>query len=182
MIYDLPTNLNINGKDYKIRSDFRAVLDILTALKDPNLSNYEMALVLLQILYIDYDEIDDYQEAINKAIWFIDCGEEYKPTRNKPALMDWEQDFKLIVAPINRILGYECRQADYLHWWSFISAYYEIGECAFSNIVSIRNKKQRHKKLEKWEQEFYRDNREMIDLKKRISDETQKEIDDILGV
>lgn len=181
MIYDLPTELTIDGKKYEIRSDFRAVLDIMTALKDPNLSNYEMTIVLLKILYVDYDKITNYKEAVEKAIWFIDCGDEFNGRKNKRPLMDWEQDFKLIVAPVNRILGYECRHAKYLHWWSFISAYYEIGECAFSNIVNIRSKKQRNKKLEKWEQEFYRDNKELVDIKKRLPDDLQKEINDILG-
>lgn len=181
MIYDLPTNLDVCGKKIKIRSDFRAILDILVALNDPNLNSKEKAIVLLQIMYVDYQDITDYQEAINKAIWFIDCGNDYSNKKPKPIIMDWEQDFPLIVAPINRILGYECRHADYLHWWSFISAYYEIGECSYANVVNIRNKKRKNKKLEKWEREFYADNRELVDLKKKLSDDLQSEIDDILG-
>ena len=34
-----------------------------------------------------------------------------------------------------------------------------------------------NKKLEKWEKEFYNANKEIIDLKKRVSEEQQKEMD-----
>ena len=39
--YDLPVALEVAGKEYGIRSDFRAVLDILIAMTDPDLSDYE---------------------------------------------------------------------------------------------------------------------------------------------
>lgn len=63
--------------------------------------------------------------------------------RKSPKLVDWGQDFKLIVAPVNRILGLEARAEKYLHWWSFISAYYEIGECLFAQVIRIRRKRLR---------------------------------------
>ena len=47
MMYDLPKRLEVGGKEYDIRSDYRAVLDICTALFDPELSAQEKALVTL---------------------------------------------------------------------------------------------------------------------------------------
>ena len=44
----------------------------------------------------------------------------------------------------------------------------------FSNIVSIRSKRMKGKKLEKWEEEFYRENRKMIDLPQKLSKEEQE--------
>lgn len=179
MIYDLPTSLTIGDTEYPIRSDFRAVLDIIAALNDPDLTDKEKSFVTLFILYEDYTLIDDLEAALEKAMWFISCGEQ--ETKSTRRLMDWEQDFPLIVAPVNRVLGYECRACEYLHWWTFISAYYEIGECAFSTVVSIRDKKQRGKKLESWEKDFYRNNRSSVDFRKKLSQAEQDEIDDIVG-
>ena len=79
--------------------------------------------------------------------------------------MDWEQDFQYIVAPVNRVMGKEIRSMDYLHWWTFISAYYEIGDCLFAQIVRIRERKAKGKPLDKSDQDFYRRNREIVDLK-----------------
>ena len=99
-------------------------------------------------------------------------------TSNKPQLMDWQHDFKQLAPPISRILGYDVRTPDkYTHWWTFLGGYMEIGECTFSNVVSIRSKKAKGKKLEKWEEEFYRENRKMIDLPLLLTTEEQELLD-----
>ena len=92
--------------------------------------------------------------------------------------MDWEQDFNYIIAPINRVLGKEIREIPYdfdantggLHWWTFMSAYMEIGgDCMFSQIVSIRDKQARGKKLEKYEREWLRRNADIVNLKQKFT-------------
>ena len=91
--------------------------------------------------------------------------------------MDWDQDAPLIVPAINKVLGGEVRAMPYLHWWTFVGAYMEIGEGVFSSALAIRQKKAKHKKLEKYEQEFYRENKSLIDIQPRLSAEEQAEID-----
>lgn len=177
MMYKLPKSLNVCGVIYEIRSDFRAVLDCCAALSDSNLSNEEKAFVCLDIMYPSFSDMppEHYEEAIKQCFWFINCGADEDNTRKAPKLMDWEQDFQYIVAPINRVLGTEIRAVDYLHWWSFISAYYEIGDCTFAQIVRIRDKKAKGKKLDKAEQEWYKNNRKLVDLKQSFS-ESEKAI------
>lgn len=168
MNYGLPTSVEVNGVTYKIRSDYRAVLDICTALTDPELNNDEKVITVLDIFYEDFDSIpiEDYQEAIDRCFRFINCDTD-EPQRKAPKLVDWEQDFQYIVAPINRVVGKEIRAVEYMHWWSFISAYYEIGaDCLFAQIVQIRDKRARGKKLEKYEQEWLRNNRHLVDFKR----------------
>ena len=80
--------------------------------------------------------------------------------------MDWEQDACIILPAVNRVLGGEVRAMPYLHWWTFLGAYMEIGESLFSTVLSIRDKRARGRKLETWEQEFYKANRALIELKK----------------
>ena len=53
----------------------------------------------------------------------------------------------------------------------------EIEEGTFSVVLGIRQKKSKGKKLEKWEQEFYRNNQRLCDLRKRYTQEEQEEID-----
>lgn len=177
MMYELPKSLDVCGVMYEIRSDYRAVLDICAALSDTDLNNEEKALVSLDIMYPAFSEMpqEHYEEALKKCFWFISCGAEEENTRKAPKLMDWEQDFQYIVAPINRVVGKEIRSVEYLHWWSFISAYYEIGDCTFAQIVRIRDKKARGKKLDKTEQEWYKNNRHLVDMKQSLS-EAEKQI------
>lgn len=173
MIYDLPTSVEIGGEEYEVRSDYRAILDILTALNDPELSKAEKFYVAMDIFYTDYDAIpaDRQEEALKKCFWFIGGGKEDDGKKPAPRLMDWEQDFPLIVAPVNRIMGREVRAVKYLHWWTFLSAYMEIGgDCTFAQVVGIRDKQARGKPLDKSEKEWLRRNRDLVDFKRKYTE------------
>lgn len=175
-VWELPTSLEVGGVGYSIRSDFRAILDILKYYDDPDYEPDERALVCLMILFPDFEEIpqEHYGEALEKACEFIDAGQtpNGKPS---PKLMDWEQDAPVIIPAINRVMGQEIRSVPYMHWWTFLGAYMEIGECLYANIVSIRSKKAKGKKLEKYEKDFYKENKKLIDFEKKYSEEEIKE-------
>ena len=176
MTYGLPASVEINGNDYESGSDDRAILDSLEAINDPELTDSDRAEAVLRIFYPQFEEMPqrDYERAIDRCIWFINCGNEEELPENKPErLMDWQQDFSLIVAPVNRVLGKEIRSLDYLHWWTFIGAYQEIGDCTFAQIVNIRQKKAHGKKLDKAEQEYYKKNRHLIDFKRQYTSQEE---------
>lgn len=179
MIGQLPKKLNINGKDRAIRSDFRVAILIFQAYNDMELTDQEKAMVMIKCLYEDFDHIlyEEYKEAAEKAVWFLDGGntDDKKPLAKK--VMDWEQDEQIIFSAVNKVAGYETRSTEYLHWWTFLGLFNEIGEGILSTVINIRHKKNRGKKLEKHEQEFYRENKQLIDLKTRYTAEEQAEID-----
>ena len=177
--WDLPSSLSIGGEDFSIRTDFRAILDILAAYSDPELKDDEKMLVCLSILYVDFEKIpqEHYEEAMKKAIEFIDMGQtpDDKPS---PRLMDWEHDAAVIIPEVNKNLGYEVRTSKETHWWTFLGAYMGIGDGLYSNIINIRQKRSKGKKLEKYEQEYYRENKKLIDLPAHLTEEQQKASDD----
>jgi hypothetical protein len=180
--YDLPEEITIGDTSYPInkKGDYRMILDVISALNDETLSEYEKTYCALGIFY-DFNIPHDTQKAADEMMMFINCGEVDESAEKKPPVMSWEQDFKLLAAPINKALGYEIRAVPYLHWWTFIGGYMEIGECQFSNIVSIRNKKRKGVRLDKGEQEFYNENRAKVDLKVKFDNEEQDFFDSILG-
>ena len=51
MEYTLPKTVIVGGREYSIRSDYRAILDICEALTDPELSSEEKSAVVLYIFY-----------------------------------------------------------------------------------------------------------------------------------
>jgi len=67
-----------------------------------------------------------------------------------------------------------------MHWWTFLGYFNEIGECLLSTVINIRQKKNKGKKLEKYEQEFYRANKSLIDIKTRYTPEEQAEKERLL--
>ena len=171
MNYELPTTVEVNGVPRDIRSDFRAALDICVALNDTSISDEERGYTVLSIFYPDLEMIpqEDWQEAVKKLFWFIRGGEEEQQTKG-PTLVSWDQDFQIICPAVNRIMGHDIRADKDLHWWTFLAAYMEIGECMFSQVVSIRSKMASGKKLDKTDKEFYRKNRNIIDIKKPLTD------------
>lgn len=180
MNYSLPHSVNIDGEELQIRNkcDFRVVLDVIEALNDEDLTEQEKIQCALYIFYgEEMTKISNCEEAVKQMLIVINGGEEETEQTEKPRLMDWKHDFPILVAPINRVLNCEIRSVDYLHWWTLLSAYYEIGECTFQNVVSIRSKRMKGKKLEKWEEEFYRENRKMIDLPQKLTKEEQDFLD-----
>ena len=188
--WEFPTSLNIGGVDYEIRTDYRAVLDLLTALNDPelededkNVTAYMQSQVILQIMFPNCDEIpaEHIQEALDKVAEFIDMG--ISDESKKPTTMDWEQDATIIIPAVNKVLNTEIRAVQYMHWWTFLGAYMEIGESLFSNVLHIRQKIAKNKKLEKWEQEFYKENKSLIDFKNtdQRSDEEKEALREYFG-
>ena len=170
--WSFPTSLTIAGKEYGINSDYRAVINVFTALNDYELkkeNNYVQSAVILSLFYDDYETIPEehWQEAFDQMKAFIDMGIE--DDSKAPKLMDWEQDAPIIIPTINKVLGTEIRAEKYIHWWTFLGAYMNIGESLFSNVIHIRSKKAKGKKLEKWEQEFYKANKSIIDFNKKQS-------------
>lgn len=181
MMYDLPTSVEIEGAAYEVRSDYRAALDICAALSDPSLSDGDRALVVLDIFYPGFADMppEHYQEAIRQCFWFINCGSEEENRQKAPRLVDWEQDFPYIVAPVNRVCGQEIRAVPYMHWWTFVSYYYEIGgDCTFAQIVHIRDKLARGKTLDKSERVWYRQNRRLVDFKTTYTDAEEQLLKD----
>ena len=181
MIWDLPIAVEINGKSHPIRNkcDYRVVLDVICALNDNELENEEKVKCALFIFYEDISSIDDFDTAIKEMFRIISGGEVEEQTNdNKPKLMDWEHDFPQVAPPISRVLGYDVRTPDkYTHWYSFLGGYMEIGECTFATIVSIRNKRAKGQKLEKWELDFLREHRKMIDLPQNLAEEEKEWLD-----
>lgn len=179
--WSLPKTLNVGGKDYPIRYQFGAVLDILSAYSDPDLEQDEKTEIMLAILFPEFREIpaEYIQEAITKACEFIDCGQkgEGKP---KPRIMDWSQDAELIIPAINNVAGMEIRATPELHWWTFWGYFMSIGDSLFSSVLHIRRKKKSGKKLEKWEQEFYQENKHLVDLRAPETEEIKAEKENLL--
>ena len=167
MIYDLPKNVEINGRTYEINTDFRCILDIFEVLNDTELNDRERAFLALGFFYPNLAEMpkEDVTKAQEKLLWFIRGGSDEEPKRGE-SLVSWEHDFPYIIAPINRNAGHDIRQDAYVHWWSFLAYYMEIGESVFSQIISIRSKRASGKKLDKAEKERYMKNKHLVDVHK----------------
>ena len=190
MNWGLPTSVEIGGESYEIRTDFRVILDIFVMLSDPDLSGTDRAEGILQMFYVSPEDIPQQhlQEAVDRFTWFQNGGQE-TDKKKSPKLVDWEQDYPLILPPINRVFGQDIRGIPYdaetntggVHWWTFLGAYNDLGDCTFAQVVRIRDKKARGKTLEKDEREWYRRNSNIVNMKRKLSQEEETTISKWLG-
>ncbi len=197
MIGALPEALTVGGKGYSIRTDYRDVLQIFEAFQDPELTQEEKWIVAIYLLFEDFACDDDVLqaaqdgfdlgEAMKQISWFISAGQPEKEVLELPTY-NWKQDEQIIFSAVNKVAGKETRELDYLHWWTFLGYFNEVGEGTFSFIVGIRNKLNKGKKLEKHEKEFLSHNKELVLMKKPLTKEEQEQedaykslLDEVLG-
>ena len=167
-MFDIPTNIVIEDRQFNIREggDYRMVLDCFSILNDTELDKQERIIGCLIIFYEDFDEpIDIYMleedlisTLISKMFDFFNCGQPEENRKNSPRLINWEKDEQLVCSAVNRVACQEIRAVKYMHWWTFMGYYMAIGESSLATVVSIRYKIVHGKKLEKYEQQFKKDN------------------------
>lgn len=197
MIGALPESLPVGGAEYGIRSDYRSVLQLFEAFSDPELEDAEKWIVAIFLLFEDFSCADDVLravasgfdmgEAVQQIKWFISAGRPELKVLEKPTY-SWAKDEQMIFSAVNKVAGRETRELDYLHWWTFLGYFNEVGEGEFSFVVGIRDKLNKGKKLEKHEKEFLSKHRELVELKpprtqeeQKLEDEYRALLDEVLG-
>ena len=166
MIGLLPESLNVGGENLPIDADFRNVLMIFAALTDKALTQDEKYYVCLRRLYKVPIPRRIAVEAVKQAFWFLDGGDIPKSKPEEIKMLDWEHDESLIMPAVSKTIGVvDVRSLPYLHWWTFLGAFGEIGEGLFSQVVHLRHKLSKGEKLSKTEKEFIRKNDDMVHLR-----------------
>lgn len=179
MLGELPNSVTINGREVPLNTDFRIALIVIQIMNDPNIDQGHKGVLMIDAL-IGLENLnipEDIEEAAEKCSWFMDGGKDYSKKPKEKPLMNWEQDEQIIFSAVNNVAKMEVRAQKYMHWWTFLGYYLEIQEGLFSTVLMIRQKKQKGKKLEKYEQEFYKKNKDLVDLKQTYSEEEKKEIE-----
>ena len=172
-LWRLPVKTVIGGQEYDLHTDYRDILEIFSYFEDPDLPEYLRWQIALALFYEGQIPEKDFKEAADYLAFFIGCGQpQQKPG---PKLLDWQTDAAAILADMNRVAGQEIRSLPFVHWWTFLSWFHSIGQGQLSAIVGIREKLYRGKKLDGWEQEFYRENKNRVDMQKRYSREELRE-------
>ena len=189
-MYEIPTTIEINGREFPIRckGDYRMVLDCFSCLNDTELSEQERNYACLIIFYEDFDDIMDFakldKDTINALVKemyaFFECNE--NPMHQMPyRTIDWDKDSQMISSAVNKVAQTEVRAIEYLHWWTFLGYFSEVGESVLSTVVGIRDKIKRNKKLEKHEKEFKARNPHYFIWDSRTLEQKQDD-DDILAM
>lgn len=165
-ILKLPSSLYVQGQKYAINADFRPCISIMQIFERADLTDHEKIVCMVGILYVDEIPAELLEEAAEQATWFLNGGETGGEGKGKNygRLFSWEQDLRFIVAAVDKASGGSVRGRDFFHWWDFMSAFMEIGECVFSTLVHQRKLKKTGKQS-KADKEWWADNKDIAELR-----------------
>jgi hypothetical protein len=175
---NLPKKIRINGNLYDINYDYRTVINILIAFEDENLTQYEKLYIMVKNLYKDDISDDEFAEACEKAIRFIDCDKKYTTKTSDKRIYSFEKDGGYIFSGINSTHHIDIEEKRDLHWWKFMDFFMDMNpDCMFGEITYYRTRKNEGKLTDE-EKKQYRKIKDIIDLedsKPREQSEARKQ-------
>ena len=166
-LYSLPRQVTLEGVCYDLNTDFRQILKIFRAFADESLPPILRWLVALRLFYRQEVAKEHRPAAMEYLEQFLSCGA--AGGEGQP-LFSWEGDAPAIIAGVNAAAGQEIRGLPYVHWWTFLGWFHAMPPGTFSTILALRTKLRKGQKLEPHEQEFYRENKALVDMKKASLD------------
>lgn len=156
-------SLNVNGTEYPINADFRAVLRYNEMIKQ----GAEDLVYLAGCLLCVYKEVpENLDEAVQQINWFIACGKIEKKKRpsnkilgiNNNTPFDFETDGELIYSAFRRqdVYGIDLHKVEFLHWWEFMAMLNDLpGDTQLSRIMECRVIDTSNKNLSKEQRDYY---------------------------
>ena len=174
-MYRLPEVAVFGGREYRLRVDFREILRILQVLEKPDYPEAVRWRIAAEMFFTPSLGEEDYSQGLLYLASFLQPGECACGDGRKR--LDWQVDAAPIIAGVNAAAGQEIRLLPKVHWWTFLSWFHAMPAGELSTRVSIRDKLQKGQKLEPWEQEYYRQNKQAVDLKPAYSEEEKAEME-----
>lgn len=185
---DYPEYVEIDGKKYKINTNFKTAIECQSIAMDENIGDYERALAVIYKLFGEegINTPIHHERLLELALKFLSCGKKIENTSNEEPDMDYEQDMDYIEASF--MSDYQIDLVDSnMHWWKFSKlinglSNSEMGNCCVLNRVrALRNYDTKDIKDPK-ELAKIKKAKESVALKKRnkvinITSEQQKNIE-----
>lgn len=177
-----PEYAEVNGRTYKINTDFRYAIECNKVIEDITLGHLEKSLAIICILFggeaLDHQE--DLEELMKISMKFLYCGR--KPPKDKDFKkdMDFVEDMDYIEASFMSDYHIDLAQTE-LHWWKFVNllnglSNSEMGNCCVLNRIryirnfdlsTIKNPKERSKMAKTKEQVALKSNKPKATLKEQ---------------
>ena len=140
-----PEYAEINGKKYKINTDFRYAIECDKISRDETIGDLERALAVIFVLFGEdgINAQDDYESLLRMAKKYLLCNKELEDTNEEPD-MDYSEDMDYIEASFQSDYGINLENTE-MHWWKFNKlinglSNSELGNCCILNKVrNLRN-------------------------------------------
>lgn len=143
-----PEFVEIEGKKYKINTDFRVAIKCNEIAEDKSISDYERVLAVIYVLFGDegINTPPHYEKLLEMAKKYLSCGKEHLVKKQEKPDMDYIQDMDFIEASFMSDYNIDLSNTE-MHWWKFSNlmnglSNSELGNsCILNRIRNIRNMK-----------------------------------------
>lgn len=140
-----PYYVEVNGKRYKINTDFRYAIKCNEIAQDDSIGDFERALAIIYTLFGDegIENPNDYEKLLKMAQKYLSCGMELDGSADKPD-MDFIEDYAYIKTSFRSDYGIKLDEEN-MHWYEFMEmmnglSNSELGDCCILNRVrNLRN-------------------------------------------
>ena len=157
-----PEYVEVNGKQYKIDTDFRTAIECQEIATDETIGDFERALAIIYTLFGDegINTPDHYEKLLELAQKYLLCGKEMDNDSIEKPDMDFVEDMDYIEASFMSDYHIDLPN-ETMHWWKFNNlmnglSNSEMGNCCVLNrirnlrtfdVSEIKDKKERDKIL-----------------------------------
>lgn len=179
LLEQLPDKVKVDGAEYPINTDFRAIILIDQIMHDKELSDTERILSALNIFYIEKAP-EQTTQAIEKLVWFFRCDrkqDEQEKRRGRfqkhTRAIDYSIDSRLIWAAFLQEYRIDLTQPMNLHWWKFCALMENLSDnCKISKVMMYRTVDMSG--MSKQQKSFYAKMRKKYELKGEDTESTMK--------
>ena len=160
----LPTKIKVGDKVLSINFDYQTAIKTLMAFEDLELTQAEKCYILLKNIYKDKIPSELEEEAVIKAIKFLNLGSNSEHAKKEKRIYSFQKDASYIYSGINQTHNIDLEKEKDLHWWKFINLFLDMSpDCVFGDLIYYRKRKIEGK-LTKEEQKQYEKIKDIVDL------------------
>ena len=141
-----PQYAEIDGKQYKINTDFRVAIECNRIAEDNTIGDLERCLAIIYTLFGEegINTSEHYEKLLEMAKKYLLCDKEYDYEANEKSDMDFIEDYSYITTSFMSDYHIDLDQCE-MHWWKFMDlmnglSNSELGNCCVLNrIRNLRN-------------------------------------------
>ncbi|WP_373899278.1 bacteriophage Gp15 family protein [Haloimpatiens sp. FM7315] len=186
LLIDLvPTNVEIEGKEFEINTDFRTSVLFELLMQDNNVNEEDKIYMALELYYPEIPL--NINEAVEQMLWFYRCGKDIRESKGtgkgkSTQIYSFEYDDDYIYSAFLDQYGVDLQDIEYLHWWKFKAMFNALKED--NEIVKIMGYRAMDlsKIKDKEEKVHYKKMKELYKIPSNINKDEKEKLEEINNI